>query len=136
MLQIIIILLLALNIIFMSFNIFSEGAVVKAGDGIYLEVESTGENSTDYNVKLILKNTGDVTAKIHITGEIHVSEMGSAWGEEVSSTLKYKYLEIAPGETTTTELGSFTGYQSWHYVVKVYIGWNGGSIELTELLIP
>lgn len=135
-LEIIIILLLALNILLMSFNLFSEGAVVNAGDGIELEGESTGENTTEYNVKLKLENTGDVTAKVSITGEVYVSEMGSTWGEEVYVALDYKYVEIAPEETKDLDLGTFTSNQYWHHTIKVHIGWNGGSLELTEILVP
>ncbi len=135
-LEIVIILLLALNLIFMCFNLFSEGAVVNAEDGIWLEGESTGENITEYNVKLNLTNTGDITAKVSITGEVYASQMGSAYGEEAIAVLDYTYIDIAPRETKELNLGSFTSYQYWHYVIKVHVGWNGGSLELTEILVP
>jgi hypothetical protein len=134
--QTIIMLLLVLVLIFMGFNLFSEGAVIDAGSGIKPEVESIGDNVTQYNVKLQLNNTGDITAKVNIAGETYVSKMGTAWGEEVWSVLDNKYIEIAPGESKTVNLGSLKTYEGWHYVIKVHISWNGGSLELTDILVP
>ena len=134
--QIIIILLLVLNLVFIGFNLFSEGAVIDAGEGIKLEVESTVENVTQYNVKLKLGNTGDTIAKVNVAGETYVSKMGTAWGEEIWTVIDNKYVEIDPGESLTLNLGSLKTYEGWHYVVKVHVSWNGGSLELTDILIP
>ncbi|MHC4537134.1 MAG: hypothetical protein ACYS6K_24565 [Planctomycetota bacterium] len=135
-LLVIIILLLALNLIFLFLNYYSEGAVVSADDGIKLEIDQTSGNVTQYSVKLKLKNTGDCTAKVNIGGETYVSQMGTAMGEEVWTVLDNKYVELAPDESKTLNLGNFKTYGSWHYVIKVHVSWNGGSLELTEILVP
>ena len=135
-LLVIIVLLLALNLVFMFFNYFSEGALVNADDGIELDAEPIGGNITQYSVNLKLSNTGDVTAKVNIGGETYVSQMGSAMGEEVWTVLDNKYIDLGPGETKTLNLGNFKTYEGWHYVIKVHVSWNGGSMELTEILIP
>jgi len=134
-LQVIIILLLALTLVLISFNLFSQGAVVNAGDGIQLQVESSGEDATQYSVRLDLRNTGDTAAKVNIAGETYVSQMGTIYGEEIWTVFENKYTELAPGETKALNLGTFNTYQGWHYVVRVHVSWNGGSLELTKILV-
>ena len=73
---------------------------------------------------------------VSVSGEAYISEMNSAFGEEATKVLKYEYVEIEPGESESLNLGYITEFTGWHYHVVVHISWNGGSIELSELLIP
>jgi hypothetical protein len=134
--QIIIIILIVIILVFSYLAISSEGPVIDAGSGIKLDLESVGDNYVTYNVELKLKNTGDENAKVSVTGEAYISEMGSAYGDEATTVLKYKYLEIQPGETKNLNLGTLTAFDNWHYFVKVHVSWNGGSLELGKILIP
>lgn len=136
LLQIIIVIFLILNIALLQIGFFSKDAIIYPGDGIDLSIESVGDSSIEYTVGLSLKNTGDRTAKVSVTGEVYISEMGSATGDEMTTILKYKYIEISPDRTRNFDLGTFTAYEGWHYVVKVHISWNGGSLELSEMQIP
>lgn len=136
LLQIIIIVLLLLNLVLFNLGFFSKDAVISAEEGIDLSIESVDESSIDYNVELSLKNTGDGLAKVSVTGEVYISEMGSATGDEMTKVLNYKYIEIEPDQSKNLELGTFTAFEGWHYVVKVYISWNGGSLELAKMFIP
>ena len=134
--QIIFVFLLVLILIFAIINFSSKGAVIDAGEGIKLDLNSVVENYAIYEVELELENTGDETAKISITGEVYISEMGSAYGDEATTVLEYKYVEIEPGETKDLDLGRFTVFDDWHYFIKVHVSWNGGSLELGKILIP
>ena len=62
--------------------------------------------------------------------------MGSAYGDEATTILKYKYVEIQPGESKNLNLGQLTAFEDWHYFVMVHVSWNGGSLELGKILIP
>ena len=135
-LQLIFIIILVLNFLLVYIDFTSSGAIIDAGDDIELDLSSVEDNVSIYDVKIELKNTGDATARVSVTGDVYISEMGSAFGEEVTSILEYKYIEISPGETKDLNLGTFNEFENWHYVVKVYISWNGGSLELGKLLIP
>jgi hypothetical protein len=128
--------LMIFNIAFQFNNFTTKGAIINAGDGIKLEIESVEDNYIVHNVKVLLKNTGDTTARLSVSGEVLISAMESAYGEEVTAILDYKYLELRPGESKDLNLGTFTEFENWHYVIKVHISWNGGSSELGQLLIP
>ena len=134
--QVIIIILLILNIVINNFGLITNDAVIDAGDGIELERDDSVTTSNEQKVKINLKNTGELTARVSVTGEVYISAMETAYGEEVTKVLDYKYVEIGPGGSKSLTLGTFTVYEDWHYVVKVYVHWNGGSIELSKLLIP
>ena len=131
-----IIIFLLIGAILLYIGFFSKDAVINANKGIELSIESVGDSSIDYNVEISLKNTGNKLAMVSITGEVYISELYSATGEEMTKVLNYKYIEIEPGQTKNLNLGTFTYYDGWHYVVKVHIGWNGGSIELSKMLVP
>ena len=135
-LQLVMTIFLLLNIILLQIGFFSKDAVIDAGEGIDMSIESVGESYIDYSIELSLRNSGDGLARVSVTGEIYISEMGSATGDEMTKVLDYKYLEINPGQTKDLIMGTFTTFEDWHYVVKVHISWNGGSLELSKMLIP
>ncbi|MFO7619592.1 MAG: hypothetical protein R6W91_08105 [Thermoplasmata archaeon] len=110
--------------------------LVDAGNGIILEQTLVAVGSTKYNVKVLLNNTGDAKAHVSVSGEVYISEMGSATGDEATSVLRYQTGTINPGGSWLVDLGPFTAYADWHYFIKVHVSWNGGSAELTEMLVP
>lgn len=135
-LQIVIIIFLLTSTLLLYFGFFSRDAVIDAGDGIDLSIESVSNSSIEYNVEIGLKNTGNKLAMVSVTGEVYISELYSATGDEMTKILEYKYVEITSGQTKNLNLGTFPTFEGWHYVVKVHVSWNGGSLELSKMLIP
>jgi len=108
---------------------------VVSEDQIVLDVDQVVNQTITYNVYIDLKNTGGDIARVSATGEVLVSLYGSAYGEEVQKVLDYVYESISPGDTKRLAFGSFTTSPGWHYVVQVHVTWNGGTLELTRLVI-
>jgi len=109
---------------------------IDAGEGIIFEASTITPISTDYEITVTLTNTGDAKAMVSISGEAYISEMGSATGDEATTILNYQHVEILPGEKQNIDLGKLTAFNDWHYFIKVHVSWNGGAIELAEMLIP
>lgn len=138
-LLVITIVLLAINSILLT-AVWLESAAEPAfltldsEEQIVLDIEDVVNNSVTYGVYVSLKNTGGKVAYASASGEVWVSLYGSAYGEEVQEVLDYVSLSIAPGESSWLSFGSFTTSPGWHYVVRVHISWNGGSLQLSRLV--
>ena len=140
MLQAIIIVLLLINSLVLFWIMgtnTSKSAVltVVSEDQIVLEVETTIGSNITYNIYVDLKNVGEGVAHLSATGEVLVSLYGSAYGEEVQKVLNYLSGSISPGETKRLDLGTFTTSPGWHYVIRARVSWNGGTLELTRLVV-
>lgn len=138
-LLVITIVLLAINSILLA-AVWLESAAepafltIDSEEQIVLDIENVVNNSVTYGVYVSLKNTGGKVAHASASGEVLVSLYGSAYGEEVQEVLDYVSLSIAPGESSWLSFGSFTTSPGWHYVVRVHISWNGGSLQLSRLV--
>ena len=69
-LQLIFIIILVLNFLLVYIDFTSSGAIIDAGDGIELDLSSVEDNVSIYDVKIELKNTGDATARVSVTGDV------------------------------------------------------------------
>ncbi|MCJ2556985.1 MAG: hypothetical protein LN415_07780 [Candidatus Thermoplasmatota archaeon] len=138
-LLVIAIVLLAINSILLA-AVWLESAAepafltIDSEEQIVLDIEDVVNNSVTYGVWVSLKNTGGKVAYASASGEVLVSLYGSAYGEEVQEVLDYVSLSIAPGESSWLSFGSFTTSPGWHYVVRVHISWNGGSLQLSRVV--
>jgi hypothetical protein len=138
--------LLVVAIVLLSFNSILLAAVwmrsaaepafltVDSEDQIVLDIENVVNSSVTYGVYVSLKNTGGKVANVGATGEVLVSLYGSAYGEEVQEVLDYVSMSIVPGNSSWLSFGSFTTSSGWHYVVRIHVSWNGGSLQLSRVV--
>ncbi len=127
----IVMLLSVLNFFYSPDMDSNEGAIIQPWKNIELDTDHSENDYVVKNVWLRLKNTGDETGRVGITGIVFMDEVAT-------TVLKYQYTEVEPGETKGLNLGTFDQYTDWHYVyvIEVHVDWNGGSFTLWKRVVP
>lgn len=86
-------------------------------------------NSDKFSFKLTVTNSGSTTYKEDITVKLYKNTYGN-YGTNVQT--EDRYIELAPGASTTLEFNLSNVYDGWRYFVKTYYYSNGKQESLAD----